>query len=313
VFGELEIDSAMYLDYQLTNIRGPFSFYDNKMILGPNALAPILKDTPSFRQTSLQETSGFVHPVQPSLRDRRPQLMSLTSSPNNYAGRPVDISVYGGHALVGGIVFPNASYRLTTSVNEIDLATASRETLMTGKLKGKMSGKLELSGGKSLETLKGNGSIVIRDADIYQLPTLQRLMRYFRIRNPGDDRSAICSGDIDFLVQGNNVSLSDVQLTGNLLSLSGNGEMNIDTMAVNLSLGIRLGGRQLQIPFVSGLVNATSDQITQIQVDGKLGGDISIRPQALPNVKQAIKSSQENPNKNRPVLDFLHNTFAPGN
>ncbi|MCL2348915.1 MAG: AsmA-like C-terminal domain-containing protein [Planctomycetaceae bacterium] len=323
VFGELEIDSAMYLDYQLTNIRGPFSFYDNKVTLGANALAPVLTTPPSFRQTSLQETSPLpnaasdertsLQPGQPPLRDRRPQLMSLTCSPDNYAGRPIDISVYGGHAQVGGVVFPNASYRLSTSVHEIDLATASRETLMTGKLKGKMSGKLELTGGRSGETREGNGHVAIRDADIYQLPTLQRLMKYFRIRDPGNDRSAICSGDIDFLVRGNNVNLSDVQLEGNLLSLSGNGAMNIDTMTVNLSLGTRLGNRQSQIPFVSDLVNATSDQISQIQVDGRLGGDISIRPQALPNVQQAIKSSQENPNKNRPVRDFFRNTFAPGN
>jgi len=114
-------------------------------------------------------------------------------------------------------------------------------------------------------------------------------MQVVRVRNHGDEQSAICSSDIAFSLHGNWAKLTDVRLDGNVLSLSGDGEITDLENQRNISLNLILG-----------------TQLTAIAVEGSLKtGNLSVRPAALPVLRQALQTQQDGPQTNRPVLDFF--------
>ena len=379
VFGQLELDSVNYGDYQLTDIRGPFSFYENKIVLGRGARLPGFARAPNngngvqsasnspnpgtasaYQQTAMSVSaelpnaanasyaaiapafaqpattpivnmppmasmtpstgSAFV-PVSLPGRDAMtalsdlPWLLSLHILPENQVETtPVMIGAYGGNIQFDGHVFLQKGflYRIDTNLYEIDLGKATRETLAEHPFKGKLSGGVKLEGGK--ESMTGSGSLSLREADIYKLPTMQRIMQFVGVRNSNNDQSAICSSDVEFSLHGSQVTLSDVTLEGNLLTLGGTGEVDMEAMTINLDLGTQIAGNRSQLPIVSSVINETSKQITEIHVGGSLkDGDLSVRTQAFPGVMRALQSQQENQqNGKRPIRDFFKSTLNFG-
>ncbi len=341
VFGRLELDSVNYGDYQMTNVRGPFSFHDDTITLGRGSLLPELAASqPAYQQTSLSTSAEFapmattMQPalIQPDMPQNavatlqlthntndpsRPWLLSLTVAPDRFEDKPISAVAYDGELRLEGRIFQGettaagttTSYRLHTGLQNINLERATRETLAEHPFKGKLSGDIRLEGGMTRETMKGTGELALREADIYKLPTMQRIMQMFRVRSPGDDQSAICSSDVTFSLQGNRVKLSDVKLDGNVLSLTGTGEMNLETMALNMELGTQLASSESQMPVLSNVINETSRKITRIYVGGSLkSGDLSVRTQALPDVVRALQTQQDGQqNTSRPVRDFFKN------
>jgi preprotein translocase subunit SecD len=105
------------------------------------------------------------------------------------------------------------------------------------------------------------------------------------VRNHDDEQSAICSSDVAFSLHGKKATLTEVRLKGNVLSLSGTGEMDLE----NLNLYLQL-----------------STQLTAISVAGQLG-NLSVQPIALPRLQQALQMQQEGQQNSRPVMDFFKN------
>jgi len=332
VFGRLELDSVNYGDYQLTNVCGPFSFHQNEITLGRGSLLPTFGyPSGNFQQTSLstppEVSPNIMQPVAAqstvtqhniaqvsiaqSVASYQPQLLSLAIAPQRADNATIVAKAYGGGVTLEGHVFQHegTSYRLHTGLHNIDLGQATREMLAEQPFKGKLSGDLNLEGG--VTAMIGSGQLALREADIYKLPTMQRIMQVFRVRNPDDEQSAICSSDVQFVLHGNKVTLSDVKLDGNMLSLAGTGDMNLNDMFINLDLGTRIAGNESQLPVISSVLNETSKQITEIHVVGSLkNGDLSVRTQALPGVMRALQTQQDaQQNNKRPVRDFFRNSW----
>jgi hypothetical protein len=307
VFGNLELDSVNYGDHQLTDVEGPFSFHDNTIILGRGALLPGFAGQPNaYRLTNLNTSAEFVPMIsQPAVTQTysQPQsqgfasirlepdwndpnwLLSLTIAPHQVGeDQAVITSVYDGKLWLAGRVFLEQSihYRLQAGLHEVNLERVTRETLAEHTFKGKLSGYVELEGGR--EAMQGDGVLQLRDADIYKLPTMQRIMQVFRVRNNDNEQSAICSSDIAFSLHGKKATLTDVRLGGNVLSLSGTGSMDME----NLNLYLQL-----------------ETQLAAISVAGQLGGNLSVQPIALPRLQQALQMQQDGQQNNRPFRDFF--------
>ncbi|MCL2117267.1 MAG: hypothetical protein FWH27_02455 [Planctomycetaceae bacterium] len=338
VFGKLELDSVNYGDYQLTNVHGPFSFHENTITFGRGALLPVFAEQsnspPNLTRQISMNASAEIAPMitqpvitqtdtqdvpnmQPAFNrsdPNRPWLLSLAVLPSHVEQEmPVVASMYDGEVRLDGSVIQgheSMSYLLQTRLHEVNLERATRETLAEHPFKGKLSGVIHLDGGASRESMRGNGELFLREADIYKLPTMQRIMQLFGVRSRDDDQSAICQSDVVFSLSGNSVTLSDVQLDGNVLSLNGTGNMDMDTMTISLDLGTQLASRESQLPVISDLINETGRRITEIHVGGSLkSGDLSVRTTALPGIRNALQAQQDGPKNNRPVRDFFRNTF----
>jgi hypothetical protein len=308
VFGNLKLDSVNYGDYQLTDVEGPFSFHDHTVILGRRALLPGFTGHPNaYRLTHLNTSAEFAPMIsQPAMTQTYSQpyaqslapirmepdwndpnwLLSLTIAPHQVGeNQAVTASVYDGTLWLAGRVLLNTSvsYRLQAGLHEVNLERMTRETLAEHSFKGKLSGHVELEGGR--EAMNGKGELQLREADIYKLPTMQRIMQVFRVRNHDNEQSAICSSDIVFSLHGKKATLTDVRLEGNVLSLSGAGEMDMENLNLNLQLGT---------------------PITAISVEGPLG-NLSVRTIALPRLQHALQTQQDGQQNSRPVRDFFKN------
>ena len=340
VFGKLDLDSVNCRfadgDYQLTSVRGPFSFYENEIILGRQSLLPGFAEPPYFMQQismnpSVETTPMLSQPVvsqsntqdsptmQPAFYQNdpsQPLLLSLTIKPNSVEEeKPIVASVYDGTLRLDGRVYQHPSmaysYRLKTGLRDINLEQVTHETLADHSFKGILSGNMQLEGGMNRDSMKGIGELALRDADIYKLPTMQRIMQFVGVRKNNDDQSAICSSDIAFTLQGNHVTLSDVKLEGNVLSLSGDGVLDMDTLAINLTLGTQLTREESRVPIIGNAINMASKQITEIHVGGTLrNGELSVRTQALPRIRDALQTQPDTQQSSgRPVRDFFKNSF----
>jgi hypothetical protein len=327
--GELELDSVNYGDYQFTNFRGPFSFDKNQITLGYGSLAYVIPDRryqpvsasiPAKNNSEIVPAS-FAHsaaqnPASSALTIsvvQEPILLSLLFSPDRKAERQMTAQVYGGYVVLSGHIFlqQGISYRLQSQWNDVNLETMTQETFADNPFRGKLSGKMTLEGGKSRESMKGEGTLSLREADIYKLPTMQKIMKLLRVRSSDDDQSAINSSDIAFSLHGNDVTLSDVKMDGSLLGLSGSGEMNLETTALRLHLGTRLGGNKSRaFPFVN-LFNTSVDTISpMLTVEGTLkNGDLLVYNQTLSHVRSMLNSQQDAQQSKRPVRDFFKNAF----
>ncbi|MDR1383005.1 MAG: hypothetical protein LBJ67_04035 [Planctomycetaceae bacterium] len=329
--GELELDSVNYGDYQLTNLRGPFSFNDNRITLGHGSLAYLIPDrryphqpvglsVPAANKTDVVQaafaqsatvqdmTENFTSPAV-----QEPLLLSLMFSPDRVTERRITAQLYGGNILLSGYIFlqQGVSYRLQSQLDNVNLETMTQETFADNPFRGKLSGRVMLEGGKSRESIKGEGNLSLREADIYKLPTMQNIMKLLRVRSPDDEQSMINSSDIAFSVHGNDVTLSDVKMDGSLFGLSGSGEMNLETTAVTLRLGTRLGGNKSRASLFGSMFNTSMDPISpMLTVEGTLkGGDLSVHNQALSNVRSMLNSQQDSQQPKRPVRDFLKNAI----
>jgi hypothetical protein len=303
VFGKLDLNSVNYGDYQLTDVKGPFSFHGNEILLGSGAWLPgFVEQSPAWRQTSMNTSTEFAPIISQAIMTSprgqvtslQPEgsnplwLLALTVAPNRVENDPIIASAYDGTVWLEGRVFQQESmlYNLQTGLYEVNLERLTRETLAEHPFKGKLSGAIELDGGMSRDSMKGNGRLALREADIYKLPTMQRIMEVIGVRSRGNEQSAICSSDIEFSLLKNDVTLSDVRLEGNILSLSGTGTVKLDSMTISLDLGSQLTSR--------------------IHVEGSLrSGDMSVRPTALPGLRNALLTQPDGQQSSRPVRDFF--------
>jgi len=228
--GNLSLDSLMYEGTQLTQVHGPLWIDPSRVLFGSWAETP--------------------RPDQP------PQQLSAT--------------VYGG-TLRGNaqITLPECQFKLMTSLSAADLTTIAREKIgPTSTLSGKTFANLNLSGvGKSRHTLRGNGMIRLRDADIYELPVMVSLLKLVRIQPP--DRTAFTTSDIDFRVNGEHIYIERIDFRGDLFSLKGSGEIGLDHK-INLNFYTLVGPDQLQLPVLRPVLGEASRQVLAINATGTL-------------------------------------------
>src|SRR5262249_53130722 len=154
------------------------------------------------------------------------------------------------------------------------------------KLKGKIAARVELFGTPGPRNLAGSGTIHLSDADVYKLPLMISLLKIMRAKPP--DSTAFTQSDIVFDVQqGQHVILKQINLNGDAIDLSGEGELTLDGHTNPISLQLHTSVGRGAMPLVSGMVSEASRQILLIHVGGTLEHP-ETRAEPFPAANQAL-------------------------
>ena len=255
VNGELNLDSLMAGGFQITSVRGPFTFDGNRLRLGTQA-------------------------------DRLPE-----SPARPLSGIFCD-GVIRAAGLV--VVADNVSYDIRADLMGADLAKIAQVVEPTAqKAAGKLNCiNVHLSGvGTKMETVVGRGSIQLRDANIYGAPVMVQLLRELRIRETDPDAGMFSVMDVDFRLSGMQMFIDSVIFEGGAISLHGDGLVKLDDRQLDLTMRTRLGSRRMQIPLISDIVGGGVDQLIQLRITGHIGEPVVTRV-AVPEVQKALQQIQ---------------------
>jgi hypothetical protein len=263
--GEMDLDAVSCRNLQVTRVQGPFWIDDDEVLFGTDV-----------DRHSVQRTEAA--PARPP--------------------RPLTAQLFGGTVYGNGWVAlgPVPRYELSGTLAQADLSRCAQEMLPGRQnISGQIMATVNLRGsGRSLNALSGNGSIHLRNADIYELPVMVSLLKILSIREP--DRTAFSESDIRFRIEGPHLYFDPINFNGDAISLEGKGEMDFQS-AINLRFRAQLGRNELKLPMVREVLGGASEQIMVIHVEGTLQ-DPQMRREPFPVVHQAIeefRSDREKP------------------
>jgi CheY-like chemotaxis protein len=149
-------------------------------------------------------------------------------------------------------------------------------------------------------SLSGKGELRLRDADIYELPLVLALLKMLRVKAP--DRNAFGSSFVDFRVEGPRFYLDTIELSGDAISLVGNGELDFDGNT-HMTFRSIMGDSQQQLPVMKRMLGGASGQFMLIHVDGTLA-DPKMTSEAFPTLNAAIQKLQIAVGEFRAVQEF---------
>ena len=255
--GDVAIDSAIWKGIQLTAIRGPLLMDENGVRFGGSATGP---GQPSARRLSARVAGGEV---------------------------AIDGSVAGGEA---------GSFAVAASLADADLEQIARDSfgVMSDeaagrRYRGRVHGAIELSGSRAgSHSLVGRGQVRLRDADIYTLPVMVAMLKVLRVKAP--DRNAFGSSLVDFRIEGPRAYLENIELSGDAISLVGNGEVDLDSQ-VRMTFRSIMGDSQTQLPVMKRMLGGASGQFMLIHVDGTLAQP-AVTTEAFPTLNAALQQLQ---------------------
>lgn len=252
--GTLALDNLEFNGLQLTEIRGPLWLHDAGMWLGSPTAKAI-------------NPSQFEH---------------------------VTARLYGGLLLADGWVEPRADltrYALRAELREIDLRQFGQDAVTgVSDFAGKVSAQGRLSGtSEGIRSLRGEGNVQLRDADIYQLPQMVTLLKVLRLKKPNN--TAFTQSDVAFHIEGDHIYLDRILFEGDAVSLEGQGELGFNRdIRVALRATIAQGDRWL--PVFREMLKGAAQQIVEIHVEGTLDKP-EFRNEPFPGVGKALKQLQD--------------------
>jgi hypothetical protein len=166
-------------------------------------------------------------------------------------------------------------YELNLTASQIQLEQFGRHNFgAQPQLSGVASARLHLTGrGDGVSSLDGNGSLRVpysRFTRLYNLPLLLDLLKFLGLRWP--DRTAFEEAIADFSIHGNRVNIARLDLLGNVVSLYGKGDVNLDGTNLHLDFYPSWGRVEQMLPqMVRGLSPAISKNLLQIEMRGNVG------------------------------------------
>ncbi len=116
----------------------------------------------------------------------------------------------------------------------------------------------------SLTSLEGSGNAWLREASLYQLPVMVRLLRLLSVR---PDQGAFDAADIRFGIDGDRIPIHELQLDGDLVSLRGSGWINM-RRELELDLLANVSKRTLVGAMMRPLSQSNAANLLRIQVTG---------------------------------------------
>lgn len=250
--GNLDLDAATFRGIQFGRVQGPLEITDKQILFGTRArrFAPGEK------------------PV------------------------PLTARLFGGVATADAVIAlaDRPTFWLSAQLSDGDVRQYALE-MIPGRqqVSGRVFASAQLWGGEELHSLRGEGRIRLRDADVYELPVMVAMIKVLSVRAP--DSTAFTDGDIDYRVEGHHVYLDRINVKGDAISLLGRGEANLDRQ-IKLNFYTVVGRDEWQLPIVRPLLGEASRQMMQIRVDGTLD-DPQVKPEAFPEAKQFLQQVQE--------------------
>ncbi|MDO4586937.1 MAG: AsmA-like C-terminal domain-containing protein [Planctomycetia bacterium] len=322
IHGELDVDSLCLNDIQITRLTGPFYFDGQTFLFGRDV--PAWTSIPFYQNDFFkQETDQYIkdhyyqnqalkESIQSNNSIPAPKSSSFVSDVSNNVSnngnkeqkttlltesaivrRPIQGLLFRGNSELSGKVFLTTPivYQLNFLLKDAYLDEITRDLMpQSDPLKGKAIIFSFFQGeGKNIATLKGEGGLILKEAELYELPQIMKILQLFSVREP--DRTAFNSSAIDFRVFGNRLCLDRVILEGNSLTLFGNGWLTLEEKVhlIDLTMNSRLGNTKNQIPVLSDVLGGATDQISQIRIEGPLSDPV-IRADRFPGIKKAIWS-----------------------
>ncbi|MCE9543934.1 MAG: AsmA-like C-terminal region-containing protein, partial [Planctomycetia bacterium] len=272
--GWLDIDSAMYGDYQLTHIRGPMWLSDDQFLLG-----------------------AWAEPSNPG------------TAPNRLTAQ-----AYGGviaadiRVTLGG----TPQFNVVAEAERVDLARLITETTRNGtRLQGNVAANIELSGtAAGTHRLSGSGGIRLQNGDIYELPLLVSLLKILSVRPP--DKKAFSSSEMNFRIRADHIYFDKINFYGDAISMLGKGEMDFDRN-VHMKFHAMVGSDQMHIPILRPVLGLASQQLMQVYVEGPLDHPHTSR-EALPGVRRVLEEFQgeiEDPHGVAPLMRVGEGGLTP--
>jgi hypothetical protein len=216
-----------------------------------------------------QQASVFGQPV----RDIHCHLEVSKEEPEVLKVPDLKARLFGGD--VGGqarIEFgPNIHYEVNLTALQLKLEEFGRHNFGSKvDYSGQATARLYLSGeGSDIQGLDGRGSVEVPNGRLYNLPLLLDLLKVLGLRPP--DRTAFEEAYAQFSIRGPRVSVSRFDLYGNAISLSGQGEMNLDGSDIELDF-YAVWGRIMQMlpPALRPFPSAVSQQLLRLKMRGKI-------------------------------------------
>lgn len=157
---------------------------------------------------------------------------------------------------------------------------------------GRCFGAVRMSGEYSgVHTYRGEGTLRLRDAEIYELPVILSLVKILRVKEV--NRTAFDTSDVDFTINNGSIDLNRIELIGDAFSLIGNGKVDFNHQ-IDLNFYSIMGRGRWYIPVVSELYRAGSQQVLWINVDGTCDEPKTHR-NVLPQLNDTIRSLLEPP------------------
>lgn len=264
--GELLIDSLTHRDLQVTQVRGPFEVTNSAIRFG----------------TSIQR--------------RRPE----------EAPRQVTATALRGALAGDGQIqlTDQLPFRFEGSLFNGDFHEATEEfTSQVSAVSGRMFANGWLTGNsKGLHTLRGGGQVELKDANLYRLPVMARMLKLLRVAEPSE--SAFTSSDLKFRLEGDRVYFDDINFHGDVISLrEGKGEMDFQRH-VKLQFYTMVGREELQIPLLQTMLREASPRILLLHVDGSLD-DPQITRELFPEVNEGLREIFPEAAPRRTIADSL--------
>lgn len=198
-------------------------------------------------------------------------------------------------------------YEVNLTASQIDLEKFSKHNFGADpELHGFLMGRLHLRGeGANIATLDGNGSVDVPRGRLYNLPLLLDLLKFLGLRWP--DRTAFEEAHANFSINGPRVTIRDLDLLGNAISVAGKGELNLDGTDVELDLYPSWARVEQLLPAaVRDVPGKLSKNLIKIEMRGKLGsqpGDFRFTKKALPVlVEPFMKARNRSEQQNAPGM-----------
>jgi hypothetical protein len=229
--GELQIDSAMVRGLQLTNVQGPFWCDGRQLVFG-------------------------------TLADR---------TPAQGAPRQVTARTLGGLLSLDGLVsLADAStFDLQATLANGDLPEIARQLAPHQQPPtGKVYGLAHIAGSpQAVHTWHGEGKINLREADLYELPSMVTLLKLLSIQRPNS--TAFTNSNIDFRIQGDELELDRIDFSGDAISLKGKGRVN-NQRQLDLKFYPLVGREERQLAIFRPLLGQTGQEFMLIEVTGPI-------------------------------------------
>src|SRR5262249_9463818 len=177
---------------------------------------------------------------------------------------------------VGGAVHmefpPNLRYEIDLTASQVKLEQFARRNNLgpNAPLSGQAAARLYLRGrGTEVAGLEGHRTIDVPEGKLGKdRPLLIGLLKVLSLNKP--DRTAFEEARIQFAIRGPQVEVTELNLYGNSISLSGEGTMNLNGTDIKLDF-YAVWGRIVQIspPLIDKIWPAISRQVLKIKMRGE--------------------------------------------
>ncbi|MFN4259010.1 MAG: AsmA-like C-terminal region-containing protein [Gemmataceae bacterium] len=235
----------------------------------------------------LQQASLFRQP----LHDIHATLLVPPDAPDVLLFPNLKARLFGGE--IGGAVRlefgPTLRYDVNLTALQIKLEQFRQHNLTEeSEISGDVMARLYLSGrGGDLNTLEGHGSIDVPKGRLYNLPVLFDLLKVLGLRWP--DRTAFEEAHSAFAIRGQRVHVERLDLYGNPISLSGQGELNLDGSDIQLDF-FAVWGRLSQIlpPILRAIPPTIGQSLLKVKMRGQVG-DVQFEKEPVPIVVEPLE------------------------